>query len=360
MQHCRRPVTVLAPPFLTTHPQVQFIFAVALVTITLWYQIALGIPPSHKTRRGIPVKFRIHDPALFEEVSLHCVVCADMPSWMMVEEERKLREQISAADKTKHEQDFSCVLDDYKRLIFDDAGQGIPQTPTRSKVLPSFEEYLRSGPFDDSYLDHRNYAVLTRAGGRRIKLKKSTRSKSRRMSISALQQQMKEVSGILQTRFNQIRQGADNAAARSDVHKQKRGVMHATWLEIASFLTHFLYHVLVGGFFDGINSMIQIWAVLVLISGLVRTIQIVDVQAINTAIISLASVAMFLSFMTFYRVNATFGPFIVILKEMTVKDLSKWLFLVVLFLSASGQAMFIILDDPMSFLKVPTCSNPEA
>jgi hypothetical protein len=37
---------------------------------------------------------------------------------------------------------------------------------------------------------------------------------------------------------------------------------------------------------------------------------------------------------------------------MTVEDLSRWLVLVALFLIGTGQALFIILDEPMSFLKV--------
>jgi hypothetical protein len=66
----RRTLPPLTPPL-----QVQFIFAIAMVVITLLYQIALGIPPNDKTLGGIPVKFRIHNPALFEEAS-HNLLCS--------------------------------------------------------------------------------------------------------------------------------------------------------------------------------------------------------------------------------------------------------------------------------------------
>ena len=51
----------------------------------------MGIPPNDKMYDGIPVKFRIHNPAKFEEVSLRSVVSADMPSWLMIESEQHYR-----------------------------------------------------------------------------------------------------------------------------------------------------------------------------------------------------------------------------------------------------------------------------
>lgn len=315
---------------------------------------------------GIPVKFRIHNPAKFEEVSLRSVVSADMPSWLMIESEQHYRKMVSEASgsNAKLAQDFSDVLTSYNGLIFDEVEES-NQDSGLPGPRPSFEQYAQRGPSDDSYLDNRNFAVVTRAGGRCTVQRGrggggrgGAAGRGRRLSISTVQQQllsgvrqMKEVSDILQTRLSQLVHGSDSSADGRDARPSSPN-QTANWFEIGKFLVHFVYHVLVGGFFDGINSMIQIWAVLVLISALIRIIQIPDAVPINTAIMSVASIGYFLSFMIFYRVNATFGPFIVILKEMTVKDLSKWLFLVVLFLSASGQAMFIILDDPMSFLKV--------
>ncbi len=256
----------------------------------------------------------------------------------MVEQEREHRKKISASDN-KHDHDFSSVLNDYASLIFDEADKSKDATPSSKVRLPldtcnmtsppfiaqprqSFEHYLQNGPADDSHLDNRNYSLLTRAGGRSIKLKKGGKNKMRRLSIDAVQKQMKDVTGMLQKGFNQLVQGGGGNSTLNDPHNRKQK-KSANLLDMARFLFHFVYHVLVGGFFDGINSMIQIWAILVLISGLIRAIQVADAEAINTAIISLASIAFFLSFMLFYRVNATFGPFIVILKEMTVKDLSK-------------------------------------
>ena len=103
---------------------------------------------------------------------------------------------------------------------------------------------------------------------------------------------------------------------------------------------------------DGINSMLQAWALLVLISALLRVKAIPDVDVINTALMSLASLSFFVSLATFYRVNSRLGPFMVLLNTVLATDLVTWLFIVVLFLAGTGQALYIIKDSPMVFLGV--------
>jgi hypothetical protein len=346
--------------------QVQIIFAVAVMMATVWYQIDLGIPPFDESHEGTPVKYRIHSPQEFEEVELKRLVCADLPSWMMLDSERahmgklsKRMSELKADDdgQVKHYQDFNNILNEYKKLISGHTEDKNQLGRVTGKELPSFEQYLARGPTDDSYLDHRNFAILTRDGGKFTAAASQMRSRPRRLSMSAVQKQLKdginqmmEIPGVLKTGFSQLMQGRDRGSldAESNLRRQNKTL---NWFEMVKFVMRFMFHVCIGGFFDGVNSMIQIWAVLIVTSAVIRALQIPDVEEINTAIMSVASVGFFLSFMFFYRVNAKFGPFIVILKEMTVEDLSKWLVLVVLFLAGTGQAMYIILDDPMAFLK---------
>ncbi len=332
--------------------------------MTFWYQINLGIPPLHKLHEGIPVKYRIHHPETFEAINVKRLVGTDMPSWMMMDSEQDLRNKLAKKiselgttdePQLKHFQDFSNVLNEYKNLICSDSEKRSQRE--MSVQRPSFQDYLSHGPSDDSYLDNRNFSILTRAGGIYQAVTGHIRNRRKSISISNVQRQlvkginhMKDMPGMLKTGFNQLLQSSANNSSDADAHLIAKTQL-SNGYEIMRFLMHFIYHVLIGGFFDGVNSMIQIWAVLVIVSSLIRVFQVPDVEVINTAIMSVASVGFFLSFMFFYRVNAKFGPFIVILKEMTVEDLSKWLVLVVLFLAGTGQAMFIILDDPMAFLK---------
>ena len=330
--------------------------------MTFWYQIELGIPPFENVHEGIPLQYRIHNPQEFEEIHIKNLVGADKPSWMMIESEARHREELSLKmsqlqpgdeEQRKRIQDLIDVLDEYNSRIVNGAEKAVmPRNHSQS-----FQQYVQEGPSNDFYLDDWNFSKLTRLGGKYTKKAAVpiVKSRARRLSIATATrhfkngiQNIKEMSGHLQSRLNHFVQGTNNTTINTDIQQTKA---NANWFEMLTFLLHFVYHVVIGGLFDGVSSMLQVWAVLIFVSSFIRSIQIPNVEVINTAIMSVASVGYFLSFMFFYRVNAKFGPFIVILKEMTVEDLSKWLFLVVLFLAGTGQAMFIILDDPMSFLK---------
>jgi hypothetical protein len=348
--------------------QVQIFFAIVVLAMTFWYQIALGMRPLLEMHEGVATKYRIHVPEMFERVSLKHLVGADMPTWMMIAAEQEYQQKILDATtkahsvseaQLKHIQDFGRVLDEYKKLIFDSADSANEKRHKPALPSRSFQQYLKDGPVNDLHLDHGNFSILTRLGGRITKQasEQNRKSKSKRLSFSGVQQQlasgfnqMKEMPGLLQNKINQMVLSSDNFGTH-DAHLQATNP-DANWYEVIKTVMHFIIHVFIGGFFDGINSMLQLWAVLVMLSAFLRQIQVLEVEEINTAIMSFASLAYFLSFMLFYRVNPKFGPFIVILKEMTVEDLSRWLVLVALFLIGTGQALFIILDEPMSFLKV--------
>ena len=157
---------------------------------------------------------------------------------------------------------------------------------------------------------------------------------------------VKDLSGSLQQKFNEVVHGAE--ASDIDVQPTKTISVY----EVLKLLVRFAYHVFIGGATDGINSMLQTWALLVLISALFRVIAIPDVEVINTALMSLASISFFVSFGAFYRVNSRLGPFMALLNTMLATDFVTWLFIVVLFLAGTGQALFIIQDSPMVFLGV--------
>ncbi len=99
-------------------------------------------------------------------------------------------------------------------------------------------------------------------------------------------------------------------------------------------------------FFNSIISSIsttplQLWAILVLIEkGIYSSLESHVADSVSTALFSLASFAFFLSFLLFYRVSDTLGPFMVLIRQMILGDLIKWGTVVVLFVLATAQAMY--------------------
>jgi hypothetical protein len=224
--------------------------------------------------------------------------------------------------------------------------------------LPSMQNYVRDGPSGDDYLETRDFSVLTRSGGKLLPpriVKEELRIK--RMSFAGIQKnikdlgasvtaEMKDISGSLQKKFNEVVHGAEAVDSELQLNKT------ITFFEVLHRLIRFAHHVFIRGVTDGINSMLQAWALLILISTLLRAIQIPYVEVVDTALMSLASLSYIVSLAAFYRVNSRLGPFMVLLNTMLATDLVTWLFIVVLFLAGTGQALFIIQDSPMVFLGV--------
>lgn len=73
-------------------------------------------------------------------------------------------------------------------------------------------------------------------------------------------------------------------------------------------------------------------------------------EIVSAALLGLASFAISLSFLMFYRVCDTLGPFMVLIRQTIAGGLMMWAFVVVLFVVATAQAMHIILNDAQSFL----------
>jgi len=132
----------------------------------------------------------------------------------------------------------------------------------------SFQQYVQEGPSHDFYLDDWNFPKLTRLGGKYIKKATAVpivKSRARRLSIANATrhfkngiQNIKEISGHLQNRLNHFVQGTNNSTVNIQQTKAD-----TNWFEMLTFLLHFVYHVVIGGLFDGVSSMIQIWAVLI-------------------------------------------------------------------------------------------------
>jgi hypothetical protein len=93
------------------------------------------------------------------------------------------------------------------------------------------------------------------------------------------------LSGSLQQKFNEVVHGAE----ASDIDLQSTKAISV--YEVLKLLLRFAYHVFIRGATYGINSMLQAWALLVLISAPLRFIAIPDVDVINTALMILASLS---------------------------------------------------------------------
>lgn len=341
--------------------QVQISFAFAVLIGTFWYLADLGMPLIHETNEsGVPLKYRIHRPEAFEDVKFKRLVGSVTPSWLMVKALEEGRRQVSAINEAQEDgkaqkKHLGHLLDEYEKFIFD--GSTVHQTS--GMPLPSLQQYVRDGPTDDEYLETRDFSFLTRSGGKLLPkniVREEIRIK-RRMSLAGIQKnikdlgasvaaEMKDMSGSLQKKFNEVVHGAE--VADTDLQPNKTIKV----FEAVQLLIRFMSHVFVRGVTDGINSMLQTWALLVLISSLFRAIQIPHVEVVDTALMSLASMSYFISLAAFYRVNSRLGPFMVLLNTMLATDLVTWLFIVVLFLAGTGQALFIIIDEPMVFLGV--------
>jgi hypothetical protein len=339
---------------------VQISFAFAMLVGTFWYLADLGVPPVDETNEnGVPLKYRIHRPEMFEEVKFKRLVGSKMPSWLMIKELEDHRRKVSAIkavqeDEQKQKKHLGHLLDEYEEFIF--GGSKVHQKS--GMELPSMQNYVRDGPSGDDYLETRDFSVLTRSGGKLLPpriVKEELRIK--RMSFAGIQKnikdlgasvtaEMKDISGSLQKKFNEVVHGAEAVDSELQLNKT------ITFFEVLHRLIRFAHHVFIRGVTDGINSMLQAWALLILISTLLRAIQIPYVEVVDTALMSLASLSYIVSLAAFYRVNSRLGPFMVLLNTMLATDLVTWLFIVVLFLAGTGQALFIIQDSPMVFLGV--------
>jgi hypothetical protein len=320
------------------------------------YLADLGLPHvPDKNSHGIPSKYRIHRPEEFESVKLKRLVGSDMPSWMMMRALEDGRRRVAAINtddaigkaQKKH---LGHLMDEYERFILEDSN--LKQTHVTQ--LPPLQQIMRDCSIDDSYLETRDVSVLTRSGGRRLpQINAPEQFRIRRMSLAGLRQNMKDLgasvrdmTGSLQKKFNEAVHGDE--ASDWDATRNKT----ENWFTMLRLLIRFSYHVFVRGATDGINSMLQLWALLILISSLLRAIGISNIEVIHTALMSLASLSYFVSLAAFYRVNSNLGPFMVLLNTMLATDLVTWLFIVVLFLAGTGQALFIIQDSPIVFLGV--------
>lgn len=87
---------------------------------------------------------------------------------------------------------------------------------------------------------------------------------------------------------------------------------------------------------------LQLWATLVLIEKCIySSLESRVADVVSTALVGLASFAFFFSFLLFYRVSDTLGPFMVLIRQMILGDLVKWGMVVVLFVLATAQAMCV-------------------
>ena len=273
-----------------------------------------------------------------------------------LEEHRRKVSAIKAVQENEQQQKkhLGHLLDEYEEFVF--GGSKVHQKS--GMELPSMQNYVRDGPSGDDYLETRDFSVLTRSGGKLLPpriVKEELRIK--RMSFAGIQKnikdlgasvtaEMKDISGSLQKKFNEVVHGAEAVDSELQLNKT------ITFFEVLHRLIRFAHHVFIRGVTDGINSMLQAWALLILISTLLRAIQIPYVEVVDTALMSLASLSYIVSLAAFYRVNSRLGPFMVLLNTMLATDLVTWLFIVVLFLAGTGQALFIIQDSPMVFLGV--------
>jgi hypothetical protein len=102
-------------------------------------------------------------------------------------------------------------------------------------------------------------------------------------------------------------------------------------------LAKLLFRSIMSSFFF---SPLQLWSVLVLSEKACVSLLDSDVaEIVSAALLGLASFAFFLSFLMFYRVSDTLGPFMVLIRQMIVGDLMMWALVVVLFVVATAQAM---------------------
>ena len=315
----------------------QISFAFAMLVGTFWYLADLGVPPVDETNEnGVPLKYRIHRPEMFEEVKFKRLVGSKMPSWLMIKELEDHRRKVSAIkavqeDEQQQKKHLGHLLDEYEEFIF--GGSKVHQKS--GMELPSMQNYVRDGPSGDDYLETRDFSVLTRSGGKLLPpriVKEELRIK--RMSLAGIQKnikdlgasvtaEMKDISGSLQKKFNQVVHGAEAVDSELQLNKT------ITFFEVLHRLIRFAHHVFIRGVTDGINSMLQAWALLILISTLLRAIQIPYVEVVDTALMSLASLSYIVSLAAFYRVNSRLGPFMVLLNTMLATDLVTWLFIVV-------------------------------
>jgi hypothetical protein len=93
-------------------------------------------------------------------------------------------------------------------------------------------------------------------------------------------------------------------------------------------------------FFNGSGSTLQLWAAFVLIQRCVAsTLANEDSEIASTALLGLASMCFFSSFLMFYRLSDRLGPFIVLISRMILGDLVMWILVVVLFVLGVAQMM---------------------
>lgn len=117
----------------------------------------------------------------------------------------------------------------------------------------------------------------------------------------------------------------------------------STWNSTSKFahcamlIAKLLLHSIIGCCF---TKPLQLWSVLVLVEKIcVLSLEKDVAEMVSAALLSLASFAFFLSFLMFYRISDSLGPFMVLIKQMIVGDLMMWALVVVLFVVATAQAM---------------------
>ncbi len=119
--------------------------------------------------------------------------------------------------------------------------------------------------------------------------------------------------------------------------------LQSAWKDMSKYaiclivLAKLLFRSIMSSFFF---SPLQLWSVLVLSEKACVSLLDSDVaEIVSAALLGLASFAFFLSFLMFYRVSDTLGPFMVLIRQMIVGDLMMWALVVVLFVVATAQAM---------------------
>ena len=113
-------------------------------------------------------------------------------------------------------------------------------------------------------------------------------------------------------------------------------------IEVANciiLVARLLFNVFVRSIFSGLDSMIQFWSVLVLVAAGLHSLEAENAEVAVTAILGIASMSFFLSFLMFYRVHKDLGPFMVLIKRMLLSDLGMWIVVVVLFILGTAQTM---------------------
>jgi hypothetical protein len=128
-------------------------------------------------------------------------------------------------------------------------------------------------------------------------------------------------------------QGSD-ASQQQLAHAWKAASNYAA---CATQLARLLLFSIVGCCF---TTPLQMWSVLVLSEkACVSLLDSEVAEIVSAALLGLASFCFFLSFLMFYRISDTLGPFMVLIKQMIVGDLMMWALVVVLFVVATAQAM---------------------